>query len=133
MAGWKLAVVPGLIDTTTGALVGFQVDGKEYLVPTSGAFAATQPFSGALVDGSAVPGNVTISASRGRAAFALGAATCVVTNTIVTTASQILAVVETADATLTFIKSVVPGSGSFTVTANATATATTKFSFLVLN
>lgn len=133
MAGWKTGQVPALVDAN-GALVGFLgLDGKEYLVPTSVAFAASQPFAGGLTDSSGTPGNATINASRGRAAFAASAAAVTISNSLVTAASQVLCVIETADATLTFIKSVVCGASSFVVTANATATGITKFSFVVLN
>lgn len=133
MAGWTLAPAYGLFDAN-GALVGFQgLDRKEYLIATSAPFAALQPFTGALTDGSGTPGSATINTSRGRCAFAGGASAVTVTNSLVTAASQILVVLETTDGTLTFIKSVVPGAGSFVVTGNANATGTTKFSFVVHN
>jgi hypothetical protein len=44
-----------------------------------------------------------------------------------------MATIQTADATLTFLKSVVPGAGTFTVTGNANATAATTVAFTVQN
>lgn len=84
-------------------------------------------------DSSGAPGAATINKPAGKVAIALGAASVVVTNSFVTSDSIVLAVVQTADATLTFIKSVVPGAGSFTITGNAAATAATTVAFVVLN
>lgn len=79
------------------------------------------------------PGNATLNTPSGRSAFAAAAATCVITNSLVSATSQVYVAVQTADATLTFIKSVVPAAGSFTVTANAAATGTTNFCWFVVN
>jgi hypothetical protein len=88
---------------------------------------------GPLVDSSGTPGNVTNASPRGRAAFAVGAASVVVTSAIVTVASQIVATLETVDGTLTQILTAAPAAGSFTVTGNAIATGTPKFSWMVVN
>ena len=84
-------------------------------------------------DGSGTPGAATINRPSGKVAIALGVASVVVTNSLVTANSTILAVVQSADATLTFIKSVVPTTGSFTITGNAAATANCKVAFFVFN
>lgn len=84
-------------------------------------------------DLSGTPGAATINNPAGKVAIALGAASVVVTNSLVTANSCILATLNTTDATLLYIKSVVPGSGSFTITGNAVATADVKVSFLVFN
>lgn len=81
---------------------------------------------------SAAAGAVIINKPAGQAKIALGAASVVVTNSLVTANSIVLAQLATADATLTFIKSVVCAAGSFTVTGNANATADTKVSFIVI-
>lgn len=86
-----------------------------------------------LTDESATPGAVQIDKLAGKAAFAIGASTCTVTNSYVTAASIVLVVMQFADATLNVIRTVVPGAGSFVVTGNTTATAATKFAFLVIN
>ncbi len=84
-------------------------------------------------DASGTPGNATINKASGKVAIAIGASTVTVTNSLVTAASIVTATLQTADATLTFIKSVVPGAGSFVITGNANATAATKVAFTVQN
>lgn len=84
-------------------------------------------------DSSGSPGAVTINRPSGKCAIALGASSVVVTNSLVTASSTVLAVLQTTDAALLYIKSVVPGSGSFTITGNATATAAVTVAFLVIN
>jgi hypothetical protein len=78
-------------------------------------------------------GAVAISKPAGRAIIALGAASVVVTNTLVTANSIVFAQLAAVDATLTFIKAVVAGAGSFTITGNANATANCPVNFLVIN
>lgn len=107
------------------------------LTTSAGApvFGATDA-GGLLVmntDASGTPGAATINKPSGKVAIALGVASVVVTNSLVTANSTILAVVQSADATLTFIKSVVPTTGSFTITGNAAATANCKVAFFVFN
>lgn len=77
-------------------------------------------------------GAQTINKPSGTVNFAAGTATLVVTNSTVTTASLVFAVVRTADATA-LIKNVVPAAGSFTITLNANATAETSVGFVVFN
>lgn len=77
-------------------------------------------------------GAQTINKSSGTVNFAAAASTLVVTNSLVSTSSLVFAVVRTADATAA-IKSVVPGSGSFTITLSAAATAETSVGFFVIN
>jgi hypothetical protein len=84
-------------------------------------------------DSSGTPGAATINKPSGKVAIAAGAASVVVTNSTVTAASIVLAIVQVSDATLTTINSVVPAAGSFTITGNAAATAATKVAFIVLN
>lgn len=86
-----------------------------------------------ITDSSGTPGNVTNNAVRGRAAIAAAGTACVVTSSLVTANSMVIAVLRSADATLTFIKSVVTAAGSFTVTGNAAATGACAFDFLVVN
>jgi hypothetical protein len=83
-------------------------------------------------DNSGTPGNTTINKLSGKAAIALGAAACTVTNSTVTAASRVMVTALDLDATLKEFKAV-PAAGSFTVTGNANATAAWKFSFLVIN
>lgn len=94
-------------------------------------------FNGALTadttDSSGTPGAATINKPSGKVAIATGQSSVVVTNSLVTAASTVLAVLQFVDATCTQILSVVPGSGSFTITGNANATLATKVAFLVVN
>jgi hypothetical protein len=78
------------------------------------------------MDTSGSPGSATANAGSGRAAIAISASACTITNSLVGATSIVHATLEDLDATLTRIK-VVPASGSFTVTGDATATAATKF------
>ena len=78
-------------------------------------------------------GNRTINKTAGTVNFAAAATAITVTNSLVTTSSLIFTTIRTADATCTFVKSTVPGSGSFVITLNAGCTAETSVGFLVLN
>lgn len=78
-------------------------------------------------------GAQVINKPIGTVNFAAAATAIVVTNSTVSTSSIIFPVIRTADATCTFVKSVVPGSGSFTITLNAGCTAETSVGFMVTN
>lgn len=84
-------------------------------------------------DDSATSGNRTVNKVRGKNAFAIGAATCVITDSFITANSQVICTLEFGDATLTQILRCTPAAGSCTVTGNANATAATKFSWFVIN
>ncbi len=77
-------------------------------------------------------GAQTINKTAGSVNFAAAAASLVVTNSLVTTSSIILATVGTNDATMRSVQAVA-AAGSFTLYANAAATAETRVNFLVLN
>jgi hypothetical protein len=77
-------------------------------------------------------GNQTINKTAGSVNFAIAATNLVVTNSLVTTSSVILATVATNDATMTSVQAVA-AAGSFTLYANAATTAETRVNFLVLN
>ena len=77
-------------------------------------------------------GAQTINKTTGSVNFAIAAASLVVTNSLVTTSSIILATVATNDATMRSVQAVT-AAGSFTLFANAAATAETRVNFLVLN
>jgi hypothetical protein len=129
MSIWNIQSVPGLHDPNTGALVGFLgADGREYL------FADVYSPTTNYTDVSATPGNATVNALRGQAAFAAGQGSCVITNNLVKPTSTVIPVLDaTSDATLTQILRVVPGNGSFTVYGNANATGNPIFTWLVVN
>jgi hypothetical protein len=77
-------------------------------------------------------GAQTINKTAGSVNFAIAASSLVVTNSLVTTSSIILATIGTNDTTMKSV-SAVSASGSFTLFANAAATAETRVNFLVLN
>lgn len=101
------------------------VQGKLNVTTHGVSFPATNTAGGTT-------GNQTINKISGTVNFAAAATTLTVTNSLVTTASIIFAVVRTNDATAV-IKNVVPGSGSFVITLNAAATAETSVGFFVIN
>lgn len=78
-------------------------------------------------------GNQTINKPSWSVNIAAGQAAITVTNSLVSATSLIHAYIRTADATMTFIKSVVAGAGSFVITCNANATAETSIGFIVYN
>lgn len=108
-----------------------------YLATSTGVPVIAATSSAGLVirstDSTGTPGAATINKPAGKVAIALGTSSVVVTNSLVTTSSSIIATLNTTDATLLYIKSVVPGSGSFTITGNANSTAAVNVSFLVFN
>lgn len=77
-------------------------------------------------------GNQTINKAAGTVNIAAGQSAITVTNSLVVVGSIIVCVVRTADATLTFIKSVVAAAGSFVITCNANATAETSIGFAIV-
>lgn len=77
-------------------------------------------------------GAKTINKPTGRVNFAAGASSLVVTNSLVTADSIVLATVSNNDSTLKSV-SAVAVSGLFTLYANAAATAETRVNFLVIN
>jgi len=77
-------------------------------------------------------GAQTIDKTTGSVNFAAAAASLVVTNSLVTTASVIIATVGTNDATMKSVL-VVATAGSFTIYANVAATAETRVNFHVTN
>ena len=128
MSNYTVQQVPGLHNAANGNLVGFLgADGREYLLP------ALDPAQQAFIDQSGTPGNCTINAVKGKAAFAAAASTVVVTNNFVTTNSVVIVSQVGSDTTLNNIVTVTPANGSFTVAGNAAATATPAFNFFVLN
>jgi hypothetical protein len=64
--------------------------------------------------------------------FAAGATTLVVTNTLVTVNSIVVATVAANDATMKSVQAVA-AAGSFTLYANAAATAETRVNFIIIN
>lgn len=77
-------------------------------------------------------GAQTINKPTGSVNFAAAATSLVVTNSLVTTSSIIMATVATNDSTMKSVQAVA-GTGSFTLYANAAATAETRVNFLITN
>jgi hypothetical protein len=77
-------------------------------------------------------GAQTINKSSGSVNFAAAAASLVVTNSLVTANSVIVATIGTHDATMTSVQ-VVAAAGSFTIWPNAVPTAETRVNFLIVN
>lgn len=77
-------------------------------------------------------GAQTINKVSGSVNFAASASSLVVTNSIVSANSIVIAIVMTNDATLKSVQAV-PAAGSFTLFGNAAATAETKVGFIVFN
>lgn len=76
-------------------------------------------------------GAQTIDKAVGSVNFAASAASLVVTNSLVTTSSIILATVGTNDTTMKTVL-VVSGAGSFTLIGNSAATAETRVNWAVI-
>jgi hypothetical protein len=83
-------------------------------------------------DSTGTPGNATLNTGSGRSAFAVGAATVVITNSRATATSHILVTAIDRDTTCVELVNTVNAAGSFTVTCIAAATATTKFHWLLV-
>lgn len=78
-------------------------------------------------------GAQTINKPAGTVNFAAAATAIVVTDSTAATTSLIFTSIRTADTTCTFVKSVVPAAGSFTITLNAGCNAETSVAFWVTN
>ncbi|MES2983895.1 MAG: DUF2793 domain-containing protein [Pseudomonadota bacterium] len=105
----------------------YQFNGTAWVVAVGGkpTLLATNTEAGTT-------GAQTINQPSGTVNVAAGASSLVVTNSVVGTASIVLAVVRTDDTTAV-IKNVVPAAGSFTIRLNAAATAETSVGFIVYN
>ena len=77
-------------------------------------------------------GTQTINKTAGSVNIAAGQSGMVVTNSLVTTSSIILATVATNDSAITSVKAVA-STGNFSIFTNALAVAETRINFLVLN
>ena len=84
------------------------------------------------ITASGTTGAQTINKTAGSVNFAALATSLVVTNSLVTTSSVILATVASNDTAMKSVQAVA-AAGSFTLYANAGATAETRVNFLVLN
>lgn len=83
-------------------------------------------------DSTGTPGAATINRPTGKSAIAIGAASVVITNSLVTAASRVIITPHARDATCKELIAV-PAAGSFTVSGSANATAAVPFSWQVAN
>lgn len=81
-------------------------------------------------DSTGTPGAATINKPIGKSAIAIGAASVVITNSLVAAASHVVITPHARDATCKELI-VVPAAGSFTVSGSANATAALPFSWEV--
>lgn len=103
-----------------------------YSASTNDAYlAGKQTFD--ATDSSGTPGNATINKPSGKVAIAAAASAVTVTNSMVTAASIVFAVIQTNDGTCNYIDSVVPGAGTFTINVSAACTGNTTVGFVVHN
>lgn len=84
------------------------------------------------ITGAGTTGAQTINKMSGTVRFAAAATSLVVTNSLCTTASRIMAMCSTNDGTA-YVKNVVPTTGAFTITLGAAATGETEVSWLLFN
>lgn len=97
-----------------------------------GDLKVRQHYVDATMTAGGTTGAQTINKAAGSVNFAAAATSLVVTNSLVTTSSIVIATVLTNDGTLKSVQCV-PAAGSFTIHANAAATAETKVAFIVVN
>jgi hypothetical protein len=81
---------------------------------------------------SGTTGAQTINKTAGSVNFAAAASSLVVTNSLCSASSIVIATIATDDATATSVKAIA-GSGSFTLKLNAAATAETRVNFIIIN
>ena len=117
-------VVIGTVTPLAGAFTTLTASG-------SAAFAGDIQFNKTVTaTGTTTP--QTINKTAGSVNFAAADASKVVTNSLVTTSSIIVATVASNDSTMKSVQ-VVAAAGSFTIYANAAPTAETRVNFVVIN
>ena len=118
--------------------IGHRAGGVSLVANNLDAFWAVA--SGSTVDlqvnrtmtASGTNGAQTINKSAGSVNFAAAASSVVVTNSLVSATSIVIATVQGNDATMKSV-TISKGSGSFTINANAAATGATEVDWIVLN
>lgn len=86
----------------------------------------------AFGNSSASPGNATLNTPAGLSAIANGAAAVTITNNLVTANSLVFAILAETDGSI-YVKSVVPGAGSFVINISANATGDRTVAWIVFN
>lgn len=127
-AGFRFILPLGDLTLGPGASQHFGLNPSVGWVPISGA----QWNLAKTVTPAGTTGAQTINKQAGSVNFAAGAATLVVTNSLCTTSSLVIPVVNTSDADMTSVVAV-PANGSFTLIAKPSPPAAeTRVSFLLL-
>lgn len=141
--------VTGIINPGSGATIPFPVAGYSpsavaitggtingaTIGQTTPAAVNTSNLQLTFTDSTGTPGNVTNNSPRGKVSFAAGSSIVVVTNSLVTTSSSVIADLNVADGALNAIVSCVAGNGTITITGNAAATTSglARSDFIVFN
>ncbi len=150
-----IAYNPASINETGGTIInvagGFTTLSASSTVSGTGFanYMASPPAIGATVpaaiktsnlqltftDSTATPGNVTNNSPRGKVSFAAAATTIVISNSLVTANSSVLADMNVIDGALNGIVSCLAGTGTITITGNAAATTAgvARCDFIVIN
>ena len=103
-----------------------------YMGGTAANYLAGDLQLGKVITATGTNGAQTINTTTGSVNFAIAATSLVVTNSLVTANSVIIATVASNDITMKSVQ-VVAAAGSFTIYANAAATAATRVNFLITN
>lgn len=117
--------------TSVGASAACSAANEIRLGTTSSYVAAQRYAPISKGDSTGTPGNATINLQMGRSTITNGTGAITITNSLVVAQSLVFAQLATADGTCTFIKSVVPGGGSFVITTNANCTGNVNVSWQV--
>lgn len=119
------AFVLSLVDTTMVMSTGIPAGSGLVIAYAPPSFERFGEITGGIGDSTAAPGNATLHTRKGRSAIAAGASSVVITNELVATTSIVHATLQTVDATLTQLLTVVPAAAGFTIRGNAAATGAT--------
>jgi hypothetical protein len=103
-----------------------------YMSGTAANYLAGDLQLGKVITATGTNGAQTINTTTGSVNFAIAATSLVVTNSLVTANSIIIATVASNDTTMKSVQ-VVAAAGSFTLYASAAATAATRVNFLITN
>lgn len=126
------------LDASASAVIGFYKEDSNTLALCDGTtlanyrdFKIRKLILDATMTAAGTTGARTINKGAGSVNFAAGASTLVVTNSLVTTASIILAVVDSSQPYS--VQRVVAGAGSFTIYLNTTISSETAVKWVVVN
>lgn len=126
--------LPPVVNQAAVAITGGNINGTA-IGQTTPAAVKTSNLQMTFTDSTGTPGNVVNNSPRGKVSFAAAATTIVVTNSLVTATSSVIADLNTIDGALSAIVSCIAGAGTITITANVAATTAglAKCDFIVFN